>query len=105
VVIIETPTFTRQVTQLLDPESYRLLQLELVDDPSKGTLIRESGGLRKMRWQAPGRGKRGGVRVIYYWAVRHDLIVLLLMYPKGKQDDLTPQQRKILRRIVEEELK
>lgn len=103
--IAETPTFTRLIQKLLDPESYRLLQLELADDPERGVLIPGGGGLRKLRWHGSGRGKRGGIRVIYYWAVREDLILMLLAYPKSERDDLTPEQLKILRRVVEEEFK
>ena len=64
-VIKETSVFTRQVSKRLDAESYRLLQLRLAADPEAGDLMRGSGGLRKIRWQGSGRGKRGGVRVIY----------------------------------------
>lgn len=104
-VLAETPTFTRQVTQLLDEESYRLFQLELVANPKRGPVIPRSGGLRKARWGGSGRGKRGGVRVIYYWADSLDLILLLFIYPKGVQEDLTASQLKTLRRAVEEEFK
>ncbi len=64
-VIKETSVFTRQVSKLLDVESYRLLQLLIAADPEAGDLIRGTSGLRKIRWQGSGRGKRGGVRVIY----------------------------------------
>lgn len=67
-VIKETSVFTKQCLKLLDPESYRLLQLRLVSEPSAGDVIKGTGGLRKIRWQGSGRGKRGGVRVVYYWA-------------------------------------
>jgi hypothetical protein len=66
-VIVETPIFTRQVTQLLSVESYRQLQSALLDDPARGKTIPGTGGLRKLRWALGGRGKRGGVRIIYYW--------------------------------------
>ena len=62
-----------------------------------------SGGLRKVRWGKGGRGKRGGVRVIYYWAVSREQLLMLLIYPKSEWDDLTPAQFKVLRQIVEEE--
>ena len=104
-VIKETSVFTKQVRALLDVESYRLLQLRLVTDPDAGALIRGTGGLRKIRWQGSGRGKRGGVRVIYYWATNDDVILMLLMYPKSEKDDLTPEQRKVLAAIVQEEFK
>lgn len=101
--IAETAVFTRQVQVLLDPESYRLLQLELADRPDRGRVIVGSGGLRKIRWQGLGRGKRGGTRVIYYWACDRQLILMLLAYAKGDQEDLTADQLKILRRVVKEE--
>ena len=102
-VIIETSIFTRQVQALLDDDDYRRLQTVLVIRPDAGALIPGSGGLRKIRTGAPGRGKRGGMRVIYYWAVRQDRILMLLMYAKKQQDDLTSEQIKLLRRMIEEE--
>jgi hypothetical protein len=102
-VIIETSIFTRQVVDLLPDEEYRKLQAALVGTPELGNVIRGSGGLRKVRWGLPGRGKSGGARVIYYWAVKQDHIYMLLMYSKSEQEDLTPDQLKILKRIVKEE--
>jgi hypothetical protein len=66
-----------------------------------GDLIPHSGGLRKVRWGLEGRGKRGGVRVIYYWAVGAEQLRMLYVYPKASQENLTHQQLKILREIVE----
>ena len=102
-VIIETSVFTRQVDTLLSDEVYRKLQAALVGKPTLGSLIRGSGGLRKVRWGLPGMGKRGGVRVIYYWAVNEEQLFMLLVYPKSERDDLTPTQLRILRKLVEEE--
>jgi mRNA-degrading endonuclease RelE of RelBE toxin-antitoxin system len=102
-VIIETSIFTRQVQELLTDDEYRELQKVLVNRPDTGSLIVGSRGLRKIRWAKQGSGKRGGVRVIYYWAVSQEQILMLFMYPKGQRDDLTPVQIKILRQIVEEE--
>jgi len=104
-LIKETSVFTKQADRLLDAESYRLLQLRLVHDPEAGALMRGTGGLRKIRWQGSGRGKRGGVRVIYYWATSQGAILMLLMYPKSERDDLSPEQRKVLAALVEEEFK
>ncbi|HLE81581.1 MAG TPA: type II toxin-antitoxin system RelE/ParE family toxin [Dehalococcoidia bacterium] len=102
-VVIETSVFTRQLRALLPDEEYRKLQAALVGKPTLGPLIRGSGGLRKLRWALPGRGKRGGVRVIYFWASRQDQLLMLLMYPKSERDDLSPSQLKLLRKLVEEE--
>ena len=104
-VIIETSVFTRQVQKLLNDEAYRELQIALAERPDMGVVMMGSGGLRKVRWAAQGRGKRGGVRVIYYWAVEQDRLLMLLMYPKSERDDLTREQLKLLRKIVEEEYK
>jgi hypothetical protein len=102
-IIIETSVFTRQVQALLTDEEYRQLQLALVIHPELGVIIPGSGGLRKMRWSLAGRGKRGGVRTIYYWAVKKDQILMLLIYAKNEQDNLSSDQLKVLRRIIEEE--
>jgi len=102
-IIIETSVFTRQVRSLLADDEYRLLQSALVEKPDLGALIPGSGGLRKIRWTIRGRGKRGGVRVIYYWASAQDRLLMLLIYAKSEQDDLTPEQLEVLKRIVEEE--
>lgn len=101
VVFEETPTFTRRVTALLDDDSYAALQQHLCDNPDAGDLIKGSGGFRKIRWSAPGRGKRGGVRVIYYWWNDESLISMVLMYAKNEQEDLTPEQLKTLKRLLE----
>lgn len=102
-IIVETQIFTRQVLLLLSDEEYRLLQSVLANRPDAGVIIPSSGGLRKMRWGMTGRGKRGGVRVIYYWAVKQERILMLLIYPKNVKDDMTQEQLKILRKIVKEE--
>lgn len=102
-LIIETSIFTRQVVSLLPDDEYRKLQVLLANRPTAGDLIRGSGGLRKIRWALPGQGKRGGVRVIYYWAVSHERILMLFMYPKTERADLTPEQIKVLRQIIETE--
>ncbi len=88
-IFIESPIFTRLVQGLLSDDEYRQLQMALILQPGLGSVIRGSGGLRKVRWALPGRGKSGGVRVIYY-LVTQDRILMVYTYPKGKQDDLTP---------------
>ncbi len=86
---IETSIFTRQVTSLLTDDEYSQLQAALFTHPEMGAII-------------PGSG---GVRVIYYWVVAESQVLMLFMYPKNEKDDLTPQQLKVLREIVEKEFK
>lgn len=102
---IETSIFTRQVTSILTDDEYSQLQMTLFAHPDMGVIIPHSGGLRKVRWSMSGGGKRGGVRAIYYWVVAEDKILMLFIYPKNEKDDLTPQQLKVLREIVEKEFK
>ncbi|MBI3800562.1 MAG: type II toxin-antitoxin system RelE/ParE family toxin [Deltaproteobacteria bacterium] len=102
-LIVETAIFTRRIQALISDEQYRLLQLQLVAQPDVGKVIPQSGGLRKLRWSLNERGKRGGIRVIYYWSAARDTILMLFVYAKNEQDDLTRQQLKTLRKIIEEE--
>src|SRR5665213_1990595 len=102
---IETAVFTRSLRRHLDDEQYRALQLALTLRPEQGPLIPGGGGLRKLRWGAEGRGKRGGVRTIYYWAVDEDLCYMVYMYAKNEQGDLTATQLRALARVVREEFK
>jgi len=102
-VIIETPIFTRRIQSVLSDDEYRLLQAQLVRKPDSGKIIPGSGGLRKLRWSGGGHGKRGGVRIIYYWFVSPEVILMLFAYPKNVQDDLTSDQLKQLKKIVEGE--
>jgi len=105
VLFIETPIFTKLVIDLISDDEYRKLQLALVLRPGAGKIIPGSGGLRKIRWKSGGSGKRGGLRLIYFWDVPEDIIYMLLTYKKSKQEDLTPNQLKTLRNLVKEFLK
>lgn len=78
-----------------------MLQTSLMLRPDAGRLIRGSGGLRKIRWNLPGKGKRGALRIIYYWNPP-DTIFMLFPYKKTEQEDLTPEQLKLLRGMVRE---
>ena len=102
---VETPVFTRIINRLLDDSEYRSLQIALMLRPEQGPVIRGAGGLRKVRWARPGAGKRGGLRIIYYWAGHERAFYMLYAYSKNEQGDLTPAQAKALGRLVREEFK
>ncbi|MBF0290510.1 MAG: type II toxin-antitoxin system RelE/ParE family toxin [SAR324 cluster bacterium] len=87
----------------MEEESYRQLQMSLIENPAIGNIIPSSGGIRKIRWTLPGQGKRGGTRVLYYWYTSQHQILMLYAYAKNKQENLTPQQLKKLRKVFEEE--
>lgn len=97
VVFVETPIFTKRIQQYMDDDEYIELQKYLAATPDAGDIIRGSGGIRKLRWAGSGRGKRGGLRVIYFWWVAKDRISMLLAYPKNEMDDLTADQLKRLK--------
>jgi hypothetical protein len=105
VELIETSTFTRQIMALLSDEDYGVFQSWLAANPGLGVLIKGGGGIRKIRAAIGSRGKRGGARVIYYWAVRRDLILLLYAYSKAVSAELTPRQVAQLAGIVKEEFR
>jgi hypothetical protein len=100
---IETSMFTRHIVSLLDDTDYTILQRALLLNPALGDIIPGSGGIRKLRWAAKGHGKSGGARVIYYWAVSEETILMLDAYPKNVKVNLTKDEIKKLRRIVEKE--
>jgi len=100
-IFIETSIFTKEIQRLFPDNKYRMLQTVLMLRPDAGNLIRGSGGLRKIRWSLPGKGKRGALRVIYYWSPP-DTIFMLFPYKKTEQEDLTTDQLKLLRKMVKE---
>lgn len=100
----ETPIFTKQITKLISDEEYRLLQLQLAVRPESGDLIKGSGGIRKLRWAGSGRGKRGGIRIVYYFINEDEKLYMLFAYPKNVKDDLSSYQLKQLKKLVEEQL-
>lgn len=102
-VILETTVFTKVIQSLMPDSDYRLLQNHLIEFPEAGDLIKGSKGLRKVRWKLEGRGKRGGVRVIYYWATSDYQIFMLYAYAKNEQEDLTKEQLSVLKKLVESE--
>jgi len=103
IVFVESSLFTRIVYEYLSEDEYSVLQHELAGRPDAGKVIPGTGGLRKLRFQLPGKskGKRGGMRVIYYWYTRKSRIHLLSIYYKGEVKDLTTQEMCILKQMVE----
>lgn len=102
-VFIESPIFERYRPKYLTDEQYLAFQNELLKQPKAGDVIKGSGGIRKVRYseQNRGKGKRGGLRVIYYWLDSHNRFYLMTVYSKGEIDDLSPQETKLLKKLVE----
>jgi len=96
---IETQIFTKLVSESLSDVEYSALQAALIADPDAGDLIPGSGGLRKIRWAGSGRGKRGGVRVIYYVKSRAGVIWMLTIYAKNVRENIPTN---VLREIAKE---
>lgn len=96
---VETRLFSRLVGEYLDEHEYAALQLRLLVDPAAGAVVPGSGGVRKIRWAGKGRGKRGGVRVIYYLRLRSSEVWMLTLYAKSEEGTLPLH---VLRRIREE---
>mgnify|MGYP001580402693 CR=1 FL=1 len=104
-VLFESPVFSRYREGYLSDDEYLRLQLALISRPTAGDVIPGSGGIRKLRWRGSGRGKRGGIRVIYYYIAADAQIYLLTLYAKAEVKDLTREQIQALRKLVEAELK
>jgi hypothetical protein len=106
-LFVELPAFERLRTSYLDDEGYRALQLELMRNPIAGDVIEGTGGLRKLRQSDPrrGKGKRGGLRVIYYWWSGGSQFWLFTLYDKDQADDLTIEQRRFIKRSLDAERK
>ena len=102
---VETPIFTRVLTRQIGDDEYRSLQIALMLRPEQGPIIPGTGGLRKVRWARPGTGKRGGLRIIYYWAPGERAFYMLYVYAKNEQGDLTQAQARWLGQLVREEFK
>lgn len=104
-VFLETPLFTRLLGDYLTDESYRELQRALMENPEMGDVMPGTGGFRKVRWQDArrGKGKRGGLRVIYYLMADHQ-IWFFTLYDKGEATDLTADEKRLLKKAIQAEL-
>jgi hypothetical protein len=101
-LFIETSYFTSIVEDYFTDTDYEQFQLMLGAYPLKGVLIPGTGGCRKIRYKAHGKGQRGGLRIIYYFRSRKGIIYLLDMYSKNEKSDLTHAERKIIRTLIKE---
>ena len=105
-LFVELPPFSRHRADYLKDEEYRLLQAMLLESPHMGDLIQGTGGLRKVRWvdKRRGKGKRGGVRIIYYWSAGGAQFWLFTLYDKDEATDLTADQKKALKALLAREV-
>ena len=99
-VFIEATLFSKYLQDYLDEEEYREMQNHLIEQPDAGSLIQGTGGLRKLRWQLGNKGKRGGVRVIYYWQIAEDQIYFFTLYAKNEASDLSSEEKKVLKKML-----
>ena len=98
---IETPMFTRQIKQIATDDELKDLQKVLIESPDKGDLIRQTGGLRKIRMATGTQGKSGSARVIYFLATE-DIIYLVMAYPKSTKDSLTDAEKAALKTLTQQ---
>jgi hypothetical protein len=103
----EAPAFTRHLGAYLDDAGLLALQLALIDHPEAGKIMPGTGGFRKLRWgdDTRGKGKRGGLRIIYFFLPEDDQVWLFTLYGKDEAADLTPTQKAHLRTAIEMERK
>lgn len=104
-IFVELPPFQRYRTEYLDDEAFRSLQYVLMKNPESGDVIKGTGGLRKIRFcdELRQKGKRGGIRVIYYWWVDGLQFWLFTLYDKGALVDLNEQQKQALKQLLQAE--
>ena len=102
---IEAPLFTQLIADYLGDDGYRELQRQLVQDPQAGEVIPGTGGFRKLRWRDTrrGKGKRGGLRVIYYYFATDGQVWLITIYDKDEIQDLGPREKRALKAAIEAE--
>lgn len=97
IIFIKAPLFTKYLPNYLSDDSYSDIQGFLIEKPDAGDLIQGTGGLRKLRWGMGNKGKRGGLRIIYYWQISDEHIYLLTIYGKNEMNDLSEKEKKALR--------
>lgn len=99
---IETTVFTKKITSLLSDESYKDFQRSLLAAPEQGRLLKDGGGIRKVRWNLEKRGKSGSIRIIYFYKAQKEILYMLYAYTKSDKPGLTDSETKILRDLAKE---
>lgn len=102
---VEFLYFTKWVEENLSDDEYRKVQEELIKNPRKGDIIPHGQGLRKLRWGFKGKGRSGGVRIIYYLWLSHEEFLMIYIYPKSEREDLSEEQLKVLAKVTKEHLR
>jgi hypothetical protein len=100
VTVVETPTFLRQAADIWTDEEWADIVNYISKHPDAGDLIPDTGGVRKLRWRLKASGKRGGARVIYFFHHMETPIYLLMAYAKARNEDLSPEEKRIVREIA-----
>ncbi len=105
-VFVEAPAFTRHRESYLDDQDFMQLQALLLHNPARGDVIAVTGSLRKLRWtdSRRGKGRRGGLRIVYLHLQSDSEIWFFTLYDKNEVADLTPREKALLRKVVDEEL-
>lgn len=104
-LFIETNLFSKLLSNYLSDDEYREFQAFLINSPDAGDLIQGTGGLRKIRWFSGNKGKRGGVRIIYYGHLAINQIYLITLYAKNEVSDLSSDDKKVLKQMLDSMLK
>jgi hypothetical protein len=100
-IFIETSIFTKWLPTYLSDDEYWNLQNFLMEKPEAGDIIQGAGGLRKLRWSLNNKGKRGGIRIIYYRQIADDHIYMMTLYTKSEMTDLSTKDKKALKQMIE----
>jgi hypothetical protein len=100
IIVLQLPKFKAEAIELIGADGIEELAVYLIDHPNAGDVIQGSGGVRKLRWAAKGKGKRGGARVIYVYVVVAARIYLMRCYAKNVKTDLTADEKKQLRQVA-----
>ena len=100
IAFVETKAFSKRIVGLISDDQFSEFQADLAQDPQKGAVIEGTGGLRKVRWRLPGRGKSGGLRIIYLYVKIRGQVHLVFVFAKNEAVDLSSDQKKNLRAVV-----